>query len=96
MKTISDLLLDAFVVFLAITLFWFALKQCASFFVYSFKRIQQLKRILRKSGATPIAEKQQTLRSIQTETRLLTSFPEPRDWSQYHSPAYLRKGIIVH
>lgn len=106
MKTISYLLLDAFVVFLAIALFWVVLKKCASFFTCSFKLVKQFKlkpkadekKSLRQSRscATPIVEKQSEPREMQAETKLLTPFPELRDWSQYDSPAYLRKGVLIH
>ena len=104
MKIVSYLLLDAFVVFLAIALFWVALKKCASFFS-SFKLVKHLKlkpktnkkkSLRQRSCATPIVEKQPEPRETQAETKLLTPFPELRDWSQYNSPAYLRKGVLIH
>ena len=106
MKTISYLLLDAFVVLLAITLFWLLLNKCASFVTCSFKLVRQFKfkskadeeKCLRQSRscATPIVEKQPEPLEMQAETKLLTPFPELRNWSQYDSPAYLRKGVLIH
>lgn len=106
MKTISDLLLDAFVVFLVIALFWVVLKRCDSFFACLFKLVKQFKLKPQtdeknslcqpRSCATLIAEEQLEPREMQAETKLLTHFPELRDWSQYDSPAYLRKGVFIH
>lgn len=99
MQTISYLLLDAFVVFLAIALFWAAFMKGASLFTYLVKLGKQIKfkrQANTNSCATPIKEKEP--REMWAETKILTPFPELRDWSKYDSPAHLRlrKGVLIH
>ncbi|MFC1337402.1 MAG: hypothetical protein G8D89_16450 [gamma proteobacterium symbiont of Clathrolucina costata] len=104
MKTFLYLLLDAFVVFLAIALIWVLLRKGASFLSCSFKLLKQLKfkreekPNLRqpRSCATPIERESQDSMAVLVETKILTPLQEFTDWSQYDSPAYLRKGIIIH
>lgn len=106
MKTFIYLLLDAFVVFLTISLLWIVLKKCKTCF-NSTIRVAKVLRRKAKAGrkkciqqavacATPIKEIQINRHELKHEAKQFTSFPEQRDWSQYDSPAYLRKGVFIH
>ena len=106
MKTLSYLLLDAFVVFLALAILWYIYKKCASVVTCSTKVAKQLfvkrktdkKKSLRqaRSGATPVKDKPIESCEMQAETRILTPARDPIDWSQYDSPAFMRKGVLIH
>lgn len=106
MKTFIYLLLDAFVVFLVIALLWIVFKKCKTCFNSTIRVAKTLRRNV-KAGkkkciqqavacTTPIKEIPNNLNELKNETKQITSFQEQRDWSQYDSPAYLRKGVFIH
>ena len=104
MKTITYLFLDAFVVFLMLAIFWFVTRKITSILSFSYKLLKQFfhrrseKKNFRQSGscATPNDCVSDASLGAIVETKVLTPLQELSDWSQYESPAYMRKGIIIH
>ena len=101
MQNLTYLLLDAFVVFLALALVWATLKRCFSFVSSTVKLAKHLKSKVKVDKEPVFREVRSCATRIdqttpEAETKLLTPFPELFNWSQYDSPAYLRKGNLVH
>ncbi len=102
------LLLNAVVVLAAIWLSWHSVKKLSSFVTFlcalttrvyqAFQLSYQAKPSDRKLGATRVSTQPvaQDSHDTDSETRILTSFLESVDYSDYESPAYLRKGILFH
>lgn len=101
MQNLIDILLDAFVVFLAFALIWATLKKCFSFASSTVKLAKNLNSKVKVDKEPVFREVRSCATRIdqptpESETKLLTPFPELFNWSQYDSPAYLRKGKLVH
>lgn len=108
MQFYAYLLLNAVVVLAAIWLSWYSLKKLSSFVtsisplttrvLQAFQSSFKAKPSDTKSGATRVSTRlvAQDSRDTDSETKILTSFMESVDYSEYESPAYLRKGILVH
>tara|TARA_B100000446_G_scaffold184352_1_gene206152 strand:- start:33071 stop:33424 length:354 start_codon:yes stop_codon:yes gene_type:complete len=108
MQFYAYLLLNAVVVLAAIWLSWHSVKKLSSFVTFlcalatrvyqAFQSSYQANPSDTKSGATRVSTRivAQDSRDADSETKILTSFLESVDYSDYESPAYLRKGILVH
>ena len=104
LSMLSYLLLDAFVVALALLCVWVFLKRCASFLTpirrlmkRSTIKVDKKKRSRRPTTcATPIKREAESVQEAKAETNILTPFPELRDWSLFNTPTCIRKGIPTH
>lgn len=108
MQFYAYLLLNAVVVLAAIWLSWHSVKKLSSFVTFlcalatrvfqAFQSSYQANPSDTKSGATRVSTRivAQDSRDADSETKILTSFLESVDYSDYESPSYLRKGILVH